>query len=584
MITINATIGTGLYWRGGQVLELGGPLAVVLSFLLVGFLSWSVMQCVSEMLCIWPIPGALSAYVSEFVDVELGIATGVAYWFTYSISFSTLIATSAAEFNFWPSIQESTGIHAGILYLLIPVAIVCANSLEIELILIEIKIYGIIEVITGTIKLLLLAVIICVLIAINRGAFKYLKCSAFNIRFKKWVFIVTLQLVLNILLNNRNLDWKSATEFDSDAAGNWFAALLIGMSIATFSFVGIEIVAASALEAKWPRQDHKSKVSSSLDITPRPNDTLIGNQIKFSAIFISVLATVVYVVAAFLVTLDIYRGDCALPRVSWLSEDIKSNCTAPGSKAAFVAIALESGIPHLADLFNVFLIFTCLTCTSTNLYVASRTLFGLTSGLEGGKGQRWYLRILAWFGKTNRHQVPIRAVIFSAVSFSWVPFLQLIGKPDTRSSINEFIEILSQMASIGVLIVWGMNCLAFLRYHKCISVHENQKIFKARGVPQFQRDDYSEYPYRSHGQPLLAYFAFSGCFFLLIVAGGAALWKSWNLLPFLASYLPVLAFFALWVLLKIARRAPWGLVDLSDGHMVATKLQRLHEIRGATQI
>lgn len=63
------------------MLELGGPLAVVLSFLLVGLLSWSVMQCVSEMLCIWPIPGALSVYVSEFVDVELGIAVGVAYWY-----------------------------------------------------------------------------------------------------------------------------------------------------------------------------------------------------------------------------------------------------------------------------------------------------------------------------------------------------------------------------------------------------------------------------------------------------------------------------------------------------------------------
>lgn len=84
MITINATLGTGLYWRGGQILELGGPLAVVLSFLLVGLLSWSVMQCVSEMLCIWPIPGALSVYVSEFVDVELGIATGVAYWYALS--------------------------------------------------------------------------------------------------------------------------------------------------------------------------------------------------------------------------------------------------------------------------------------------------------------------------------------------------------------------------------------------------------------------------------------------------------------------------------------------------------------------
>lgn len=80
MISINGTLGTGLYWRGGIILELGGPLAVLLSFLLVGFLSWAVMQCITEMLCIWPIPGALSVYVSEFVDKELGIAVGCAYW------------------------------------------------------------------------------------------------------------------------------------------------------------------------------------------------------------------------------------------------------------------------------------------------------------------------------------------------------------------------------------------------------------------------------------------------------------------------------------------------------------------------
>jgi amino acid transporter len=81
MITVNGTLGTGLYWRGGQILELAGPLAAVLSFLLIGLLSWAVMQCVTEMLCIWPIPGALSVYVSEFVDHELGITVGVAYWY-----------------------------------------------------------------------------------------------------------------------------------------------------------------------------------------------------------------------------------------------------------------------------------------------------------------------------------------------------------------------------------------------------------------------------------------------------------------------------------------------------------------------
>lgn len=89
MITINATLGTGLYWRGGQILELGGPLAVLLSFLLVGILAWGVMQCITEMLCIWPVPGALSIYVGEFVDEELGIAVGIAYWYVSWKSLST---------------------------------------------------------------------------------------------------------------------------------------------------------------------------------------------------------------------------------------------------------------------------------------------------------------------------------------------------------------------------------------------------------------------------------------------------------------------------------------------------------------
>lgn len=80
MITINATFGSGLYWRGGQILELGGPLAVVLSFTLIGFLAWAVMQCIAEMMCIWPVPSALSIYVHEFVDTDLGTAVGIAYW------------------------------------------------------------------------------------------------------------------------------------------------------------------------------------------------------------------------------------------------------------------------------------------------------------------------------------------------------------------------------------------------------------------------------------------------------------------------------------------------------------------------
>jgi amino acid permease len=39
------------------------------------------MQCIGEMLTLWPISGALVEYVGAFVDEDLGIAVGIAYWY-----------------------------------------------------------------------------------------------------------------------------------------------------------------------------------------------------------------------------------------------------------------------------------------------------------------------------------------------------------------------------------------------------------------------------------------------------------------------------------------------------------------------
>lgn len=51
--------------------------------------------------------------------------------FTYSASFSALVATSAAEFSFWRSFSNK-GIEGGILYLCIPLVLVFVNALAIE--------------------------------------------------------------------------------------------------------------------------------------------------------------------------------------------------------------------------------------------------------------------------------------------------------------------------------------------------------------------------------------------------------------------------------------------------------------------
>lgn len=80
MITVGAMLGIGFYVRIGTVLRTAGPLALVLSFTLLTLFAWAVMQCITEMLSIWPVPGALVEFVRRFVDEDLGYTIGVAYW------------------------------------------------------------------------------------------------------------------------------------------------------------------------------------------------------------------------------------------------------------------------------------------------------------------------------------------------------------------------------------------------------------------------------------------------------------------------------------------------------------------------
>ena len=80
MITTSGTLGAGFYVRTGLVLHLAGPLGALLSFVLLTALAWAVMQCMTEMLCIWPVPGALVEFVRAFVDPELAVIIGITYW------------------------------------------------------------------------------------------------------------------------------------------------------------------------------------------------------------------------------------------------------------------------------------------------------------------------------------------------------------------------------------------------------------------------------------------------------------------------------------------------------------------------
>jgi amino acid transporter len=240
---------------------------------------------------------------------------------------------------------------------------------------------------------------------------------------------------------------------DEDATSSWAQAFFVSLSIAAFAYVGVEITAASALEARVTKERHPNH--------PRT----IGKTVKFSAVYIPFLAGIAYVLAGVLVTLNISWRDERLPRMSWVTGPATNatNSNVGSTNSAFVLVAEDSGIPGLAGVVNVFLMFTAISCANTNLYVASRTLFSLTRNLDGGPGEPAYKRLLAYFGRTNRKRVPLRAIIASCV-FAWIPFLYLASEHGPDTSIGTILDILSEMGSIGVIIVWACECWAYIRF------------------------------------------------------------------------------------------------------------------------
>ncbi|KAF3001350.1 hypothetical protein E8E13_006129 [Curvularia kusanoi] len=435
------------------------------------------------------------------------------------------------------------GIQGGVLFFLVPATLVIINAFGIQL-------YGLIEVVGGTLKLLFLAVITLTMIAINQGAGPQPKIGT-------------------------SLYPDTVIVRDQIVTDTWAQAFLMSLSIAAFAYVGIEITAASALEARVTKERP----------TSAPRSRTIGRTVKFSAIWIPFLATVVYVLAGILVTLNIKWNDDRLPRMSWVTGPdttgpSASNATIGSTSSAFVLVAEDSGIPGLASTMNVFLMFTALSCANTNLYVASRTLFALTRNIESGPNTPWYDNILAYFGRTNNRKVPLAAILASCI-FAWIPFLYLATEHGPSTSIGAILDVLSEMGSIGVIIVWACECWAYIRFHKVV-MNNKEALHRIRYVRRWDRfSNTDDYPYRGHGQPLTAYASLLACLFILLVANGASLWKEFRIQQFLAAYLAPICFLLLWLVLKLRQgsRGRWRLVDLSDDDALVNKIEKLHELR-----
>lgn len=181
------------------------------------------------------------------------------------------------------------------------------------------------------------------------------------------------------------------------------------LPIAAFAFVGVEITAATAVEAS---ADTRSR-------------TIPFAPLKGPATQLPLYVGGVYILAAIAMALNIDSTSPNLPPQPWVKVKPDANIKS-SSSSAFVQAAEAANIPHLPSIFTAFILLTAFTSANTLLYVASRTLYSLADANKDST--------IGWFGiTTERHHVPVRALFASAI-FGLITYISLISTNVTDST------------------------------------------------------------------------------------------------------------------------------------------------------
>lgn len=188
------------------------------------------------------------------------------------------------------------------------------------------------------------------------------------------------------------------------------SGFLMSLQMVVFSFVGIEMVGLTASETKDP---HKVIPEAINEIPMR---------------------ILLFYIGALFVIMCIYPWRDVSP-----------------VNSPFVEVFRNVGIPAAADIINFVVLTAAASACNSSIFSTGRLLFSLT--LTGkSKSARWT-------AKLSRRQVPARAIMISTGAIAVAVILNLF-LPES------VFALVSSVATISFLFVWGMIVLAHLRYKK----------------------------------------------------------------------------------------------------------------------
>ncbi|TPX62354.1 hypothetical protein PhCBS80983_g00544 [Powellomyces hirtus] len=380
MISIGGVIGTGLFLGTGGALKSGGPLGLLMGYAIMGTICYSVMCSLGEMVSLLPVPGGHIKLAARFVDPALSFSMGWNYWYNWVIVLPAELSAAAVLINYW-----TKDVNNGVWITMCLVFVAIINMFGA-------KAYGEAEFWFASIKVITIVGLIIVGIIIAAGGGPNGKATGFDYWKDPGAFAPS---------------YDGMTGSSAQFFGFW--AVLVQ---AAFSYIGTEIVAIAAGEAKNPRRN-------------------IPKAIKR----VSFRIMLFYIGGTFIVGLLVKSTD---PRLG---------TTKDANASPFVLGIKDAGINVLPDIINFCLLTSAWSAASSDMYTSSRALYGLAVSGQAP----------AIFKRTLKNGLPHYTILVS-LAFSCLAFMALGSGP------GKVFGWFANMTAICGLITWVGICFTYIRF------------------------------------------------------------------------------------------------------------------------
>lgn len=401
MIAIGGAIGTGLIIGTGKALAQSGPASILIAYTSVGFLVYIVMTALGEMAAWIPHGSGFAGYATRFCDPALGFALGWTYWCKYIITTPNQLTASALIIQEW---LPASRVNPGI-WILIFLVLICGINYF------GIKFFGELEFWLSSIKVVVIVgvILLSFLLAVGAGpgpatGFKYYKNPG---AFKPYI-----------------------AKGDAGKFYGFWSSLVN----AVFAYLGTELIGVTVGEAQNPRKT-------------------IPRAIKLT--FYRIL---------FFYCLSVFFLGMLVP---YDSEQLAfaNKETAKASASPFVVAIRLAGIKALPDILNACILIFTFSASNSDLYIASRTIYGLAEEGHAPKIFRW----------TDKRGVPVPALVISAL-FCCTAFMN--AADDSKVVFGYFVNL----TTIFGLLSWIsllVSHIYFVRARRAQGITDDQLAYVA---------------------------------------------------------------------------------------------------------